>query len=235
MADSIPVDAIRTVMAVGLAGVLLLLRLDAFRFRAAEYDVDAPDDGGPGILTRLAWPLAALALAAGVAVLLPAGPSAVGLGGDPFLAPGTVLWGLVGAAVGMGAILGLARLREGVWPPRLGAPAETPRFAADAVSTAIVDEMAFRGVLLGLLLLAGVPALLAFFVQLLAYGLETRLGRSRRTLDLLGEALALGALTGILALASGSVIAPLIAHAGARFAALEIPSGLRPLVPGRLL
>ena len=231
---SAPVDELRTLMAIALAGLLLLLRLDAPRFESAEYDAERADDSLGGLATRLAWPLLAMVLAAGVAVLLPAGRSAIGLGAAAFLSAPTVAGALLGSVLGVLAVVGLARLRGPDRVPRLGPAPRLPRLALDAAATAIVDELTFRGVLLGLLLLAGLTPVLAFLVQLLVYGLETRLGQYTVTLGLLGEALALGVLTGVLALATGGIAAPLVAHAVTRFAALAVPGALPPIVPRQL-
>ncbi len=222
------VDELRTLMAIALSGLLLLVRLDAPRFGSAEYDVD---DSAGGRLTRLAWPLLAIVLVAAIAALLPAGPGVLGLGTNAGLAPGSLVLAVLGSGIGVAAVLGLARLRAPDWPPRLNPGGEVPRYAFDAVATAVVDELTFRGVLLGLLLLAGVPGGVAFAIQLLLYGLETRLGRSWVTVDLLAEALLLGVLTGALALATGSVVAPLVAHAVTRFAALYVADAIPPLLP----
>ncbi len=237
----VPVDELRTLMAIALSGLLLLLRLDAPRFSGAEYDVERsaydeePSGGWIGDLAvRAGWPGLAIVLTAGVALLLPAGRSAVGLGAPTIFSSATIIWTVLGSAVGIGAVLGLAYLREPVWPPRLNARGGVPHRVFDAVATAIVDELTFRGVLLGLLLLAGLPVWIAFLVQLLVYGIETRLGRYAMTLGLLAEALALGALTGVLAIATGGVAAPLMAHAVIRFAALDVEGALPPIVPRRL-
>ena len=230
---SLPVNELRTLIAGALGGLLLLLRLDAARFASAEYDSDPEAIDQRGV--RLAWPLMAIVLAIGVGVALPEGLSAIGLGRGSLLSPASIVLAIVGAAVAVVALLGLAWLRGATWPPRLSPPGDTARFAFDSVATAIVDELTFRGVLLGLLLLAGIPAGVAFLVQLLLYGLETRLGRSVATLDMLVEALALGALTGVLAIASGAVLAPIVAHVVARFAALELPDSAPALYPRRLL
>ena len=179
----VPVDTLRTLMAVALAGLLLLLRLDAPRFASAEYDVDEVTESPGSLLTRLAWPALAIALVAAIAVLLPAGSGAIGLSGRSATSPLTILLAILGSAVGIGAVLGLARLRSPDWPPRLNPLSGAPRFAFDSLATAIVDELTFRGVLLGLMLLVGIPAAIAFLVQVLLYGLETRLGRSAVTLD----------------------------------------------------
>ncbi len=228
----LPVNEIRTLIAVALCGLLLLLRLDAPRFSAAEYD--GADEAGPaGFATRLAWPALAIALAVAAGVALPSGLAAVGLGPEAGLSAPSIVLAVVGAVLGIAALLAVSWVRDPAWPPRVAPPAEAPRLAFDAVETAIVDELTFRGVLLGLLLLAGIPVPVAFLLQLLLYGLETRLGRDTATLGMLVEALALGSLTGVLAIASGGVVAPIVAHVAARFAALELPDSLTPLLPRR--
>jgi len=230
----VPVDEIRTLMAIALAGLLLLLRLDAPRFGSAEYDVDTDTDSIGARLTRLAWPGLAVVLVAAIAILLPAGPGAIGLGRASAASPLTVVLAILGAGAGVGAVVGVARLRSPAWSPRLNVAGDAPRHAFDSLATAIVDELTFRGVLLGFMLVAGVPPAVAFLVQLILYGLETRLGRTVVTLDLLLEALLLGALTGVLALATGGVAAPLVAHAATRFAALDLADAIPSPSPGRL-
>ncbi len=229
----VPIDELRSLMAVALAGLLLLLRLDAPRFASAEYDSGDGADSVGWRLTRLAWPVLAILLAAGIAILMPAGPAAIGLGAAQASSAASIVLAILGAAVGAGAVVGLAWLLGPSWPPRLPGTSDAVRYAFDAVATAVVDEVTFRGVLLGLLLLVGVPPAVAFLGQLLVYGLETRLGRSSATLGLLAETLALGVLTGLLALATGSIAAPLVAHAVTRFAALDLGDGSPPLLSRR--
>ena len=52
--DEIP-DALRVLMAVGLPGLLVLLRFDAERFNAAEYNDIDRWGRRPSLMRRLAW------------------------------------------------------------------------------------------------------------------------------------------------------------------------------------
>ena len=83
---------------------------------------------------------------------------------------------------------------------------------------AFVDEVAFRGVLLGLLLLAGVNPTLANFSQAIIYTLTTRLGAPGRDRYLLVMTLGMGLLGGWLTVATGGIAAAFLGHAITRFA-----------------
>jgi len=227
-----PLEELRALLAVVLAGLLLLLRLDAVRFGAAEYEPGPDGDTAGSVLVRVAWPLLAIGIAALIGFLLPAGRAAIGMGGEALGSAETLVLSVLGSVLGVGAVLLAAWLPHRRWPPELIPLRRMPREALDAVGTAIVDEVTFRGVLLGLLLLAGLPPIWAFLIQLLVYTLATRLGASARTLPLMAAALGLGALTGILTLATGGIAAALVAHAVTRFAALIMPEPLTPLVAG---
>jgi len=227
----VPVDELRTVLAIGLAGLVLMLRLDAARFGAAEYDPGPEDDTASSIAIRLAWPAVAIALVAAIAVILPGGPAFLNLDpatfGSTTTAGLTVVFGTLGVAIVVfGAWYPLRR-----WPPPLVNPWQFPREALDALGTAIVDELAFRGVLLGLLLAAGVPVLFAFLIQLFSYGIATRLGATTRTLPLLCAVMILGAVTGWLAILTGGVAAPILVHTVVRFTALVVRGSPAQLVP----
>ena len=68
MLSSIP-DPLRILIALGLTGLLVMLRLEAQRFGAAEYD--EPVDGRPPSITRrLAWYLVGFSLVAGIVMVL---------------------------------------------------------------------------------------------------------------------------------------------------------------------
>ncbi len=226
-----PLDELRTVLAIGLAGLVLMLRLDAARFGAAEYDPGPEDDTASTIGIRLAWPGIAIALVAVIAVILPGGPALLNLDPATFGSTATVglsvLFGMIGVAIVVfGAWYPLRR-----WPPPVVSAWQLPREALDAFGTAVVDELAFRGVLLGLMLAAGVPVVFAFLIQLLSYGIATRLGATTRTLPLLCAVMALGAATGWLAILSGGVVGPIFVHTVVRFAALIVRGAPEQLVP----
>lgn len=224
-------DQLRVLLAIALAGLLLMLRLDARRFGGAEYG-PGPDDSESGsVATRIAWPALAVALTAVIAVILPSGAADVGVDRSTFVSGATIALSLLGCGLGIGAVLLLGWLADGRWPPDLLGLREIPAAALDAGGTALVDELTFRGVLMGLLLAAGVPALLALLIQVLAYGIATRLGASARTLGLLVEDLLLGAAMGVLTLLSGGIVAAVVVHAATRFAALAVRDMPRSLTP----
>src|SRR3990170_1517523 len=209
------VEELRAAVAVALAAFLLILRLDAERLGAAEYD--EPDDWGrrPPFLPRLGWYFTGIALVALVEFVHPDPGTALllGLGNDRVVALLVgLVFGLVGAA--QAATLAWARWQRF----RLPAPREYPGAILNAVGTAVVDEAAFRGVLLGLLLAMGVPASAAIVAQALLYVLATRVaatGRSRYTLFF---TLLLGMAAGWVTVFTGGIGAAVLGHATTRLA-----------------
>jgi hypothetical protein len=224
-------EELRIVISVALVGLLVLLRFDTVRFGAAEYDPGADNDTATGLVIRFAWPVIAIGLTAIIAVVVPPGPSAIGVvtpaqGWGP-----SIGLALIVSAVAIAALLALAWYRERQWPPTFAGLRDIFRAVLDAVGAAIVDEVTFRGVVLGLLLVIGIPVLAAWLVQALLYGLATRLGAMTETLPLLLAVLLLGAINGLLTLYTGSIVAGLIVHVIVRFTALIVEAGLVPLVP----
>ncbi|MFI5262507.1 MAG: type II CAAX prenyl endopeptidase Rce1 family protein, partial [Candidatus Limnocylindrales bacterium] len=196
-------------------GLLILVRLDAARFGAAEY-VDQTAGGGwraPG--RRLAWCAVGLAVGAAIFVLHPAGLTTLGLavGADRAEAVGL---GLAFGIAGTVLVAGFAWLRYG----RLRLPPARmyPGAVVNALGTALIDEITFRGALLGLLLAAGVPTVAAVAIQDLVYGLATRLGAPGRSRAMLLITLVVGAAAGALTVATGGIGAAVIGHAITRFA-----------------
>jgi hypothetical protein len=64
------IPTLRTLIAVGLALLLIMLRLEASRFSAAEYD-DTFEGRAPSIRRRMAWYAVGLALVAAIFVVHP--------------------------------------------------------------------------------------------------------------------------------------------------------------------
>lgn len=208
-------DDLRTAMAVALAVFLVVLRLDAQRLGAAEYD-ELDDEGRrPPFLSRLSWYLLGIALLALVAVVHPDPGRALllGLGSDRVAA---LAWGLIFGFVGAAQAVLLAWVR---WRRlRLPAGREYPGAILNAVGTAVVDEGAFRGVILGLLVSVGLPGGIAILAQGIGYVLATGVaapGRDRYTLIL---TLLLGLTGGVLTLFTGGIGAAVIGHATTRLA-----------------
>jgi hypothetical protein len=224
-------DELRIAAAIGLVGLLLLLRFDASRFGAAEYDPGADLDTAGALVSRASWPILAIALAALLAFVLPGGMPILGLDAGQAAFGPTVGMSFAISALGLGLLLWVTWLTGRRWPPAIAKPRFWPRAALNASGTALVDEIVFRGVLFALLLAMGVPTWAAFLMQLLTYGLATRLGAAVETLPLLAAVLVLGAVNGWLVLVTGGIVAPLIVHAVLRFAALLVGDGFLALVP----
>ncbi|HUG48415.1 MAG TPA: CPBP family intramembrane glutamic endopeptidase [Candidatus Limnocylindria bacterium] len=201
-------------------GLLLLLRLDTRRFGAAEHD----DDEAPGLgvwLRRLSWYAFGIGLVALIYRLHPLPLSVLHLqmGDDRFEA---MLAGLALGAVGTLIAFGYAWWRFGELhlPPLRRYPAGI----LNALSTSFIDEAAFRGILLGLLIVAEVPVELAIVGQALLYGLITRLAARDRPLGMLFLSLGIGLVGGWLTIQTGGIGAAFLGHALTRMA-LFVASG----------
>jgi hypothetical protein len=203
----------RTLIAVGLALLLVMLRLEAASFGAAEYD-DPIDGRMPSLRRRIAWYTIGLVLVTGIFLVHPSPQQDFALAsGDRSLA---VLYGLAYAAIGTAIALGVAyyryrRLRfPDVW--------SYPGALLNAVVTALVDEVAFRGAILGLLLLATIDPTAANAIQAILYALATRLGAPGRNRWMLLMALGVGLAGGWVTAVTGGIAAAFFGHTATRFA-----------------
>jgi membrane protease YdiL (CAAX protease family) len=208
-------EPLLVLVCVGLAGLLVLLRLDAERFGAAEYDEADRWGNPPSVIRRIAW--YALGTVGILVVTLvhpdPAGDLFLGLG-DRL---GAVILGLAYGASGTAIALGIAyyRYHHLRFPPIRSYPGGL----VNSIATAFVDEAVFRGLVFGFLVVAGVEANLANLIQALLYGLATRLGAPGRPWYLLVTALAMGLAGGWLTGITGGIGAAFLGHAVTRFAA----------------
>ncbi len=206
------IPTIRMLMAAGLALLLIMLRLEAAHFSAAEYD-DTVDGRAPSFRRRTAWYAIGLALVAGIYIVHPSPQSDFALG------PGDrqktiffgLLYGTIGTAIAMGvALYRYHRLRfPDVW--------SYPGALLNAVVTAIIDEVAFRGAVFGLLLMTGIDPTAANVIQALLYALATRLGAPGRNRWLLLMALGIGLAGGWVTAVTGGIAAAFLGHAITRF------------------
>lgn len=204
---------IRTLIAIGLALLLVMLRLEAARFNAAEYD-DTIDGHAPSLRRRVAWYTLGLGLVAAIFLVHPAPATEFALGaGDRPLA---ITYGFLYAAAGTAIALGVAfwryrRLRfPDIW--------SYPGAVLNAVVTAIVDEVAFRGAVLGLLLLTGLEPTAANAIQAILYALSTRLGAPGRNRWMLVMAILVGLAGGWVTAVTGGIAAAFLGHAATRVA-----------------
>ncbi len=199
---------------VGLVLLLVLLRFDAERFGAAEYDEAQHNGRSPALRRRLAWYVLGIALV--VAVLYAHSTPQTTL----FLGPGpdrleSLLYGFVYAAIGTAQAVAFAWLRyRHLRLPGLGS---YPGALVNAVSTAFIDEATFRGAMLGTLLVAGVDPTVANVFQALLYALSTRLAAPGRDRYMLVMTILIGLAGGWLTMATGGIAAAFLGHAVARF------------------
>jgi membrane protease YdiL (CAAX protease family) len=123
-----------------------------------------------------------------------------------------VLYAGIGTAIALGvALYRYRRLRfPDVW--------SYPGALLNAVVTAIVDEVAFRGAILGLLLLSTLDPTAANAIQAILYALATRLGAPGRNRWLLAMALGIGLAGGWVTAVTGGIAAAFFGHAATRFA-----------------
>ena len=208
------IEPLRALVAVGLAGLLVLLRLDAERFGTAEYYEATRDGEQPRVRRRLAW--YGLGIAGAIALLYvhpdPAGELFLG-SGDRL---GAVFGGLIYGAIGIGAAVAFATYRY--HRIRLPDTSSYPGALLNSTATALIDEVAFRGAIFGLLLSIGMEATLANIIQTLLYVLTTRLGAPGRDRYLLVMAFGTGFIGGWLTAATGGIAAAFLGHAITRFA-----------------
>ena len=208
-------EEIRFLLFVAFTGLLLLLRLDAARFGAAEYDDESAPGGLSAWLRRLAW----YVLGAGLVYAIyniyrfPVSQLHLHLGADRQVA---VAYGLLSGLAGtlVAFLFAWWRYRRFRLPPAR----QYPGAAINAVGTSFIDEALFRGVLLGLLLSFAWPVELAIAFQAIVYGLATRLGAPGRSVAMLVLSLGLAVVAGYLTFLTGGIGAAVVGHAITRFA-----------------
>jgi membrane protease YdiL (CAAX protease family) len=208
------VEISRTLIVLGLALLLFMLRLDAERFGTAEYYEATQDGEQPRARRRLAWYGIGVALAVAIVYVHPSPQQTLFLGSGNRI--GAVLGGLAYGLAGIGVAIAFATVRY----HRIRFPEawSYPGALLNSVATAFIDEVAFRGALFGLLLVAGVNPTLANFTQAIIYTLATRLGAPGRDRYLLFLTLGMGLLGGWLTVATGGIAAAFLGHAITRFA-----------------
>lgn len=211
MEDWLP--TLQRLIAAGLALLLVMLRLEAERFNAAEYD-ESVDGRPPSLRKRIAWYALGFGLIAAIFFIHPAPRREFLFGaGDRGL---TIIYGFLYAAIGTSVAVGIAwyryrRIRlPDVW--------SYPGALLNAVATALIDELTFRGAILGILLMTGMNPSAANAIQALLYALATRLGAPGRNRYMLAMALVIGLASGWVSGVTGGVAAAFLGHAVTRFA-----------------
>ncbi|MFL5725132.1 MAG: CPBP family intramembrane glutamic endopeptidase [Chloroflexota bacterium] len=208
------IPTLQRFVAAGLALLLVMLRLEAERFTAAEYDEDQ-DGRPPSFRRRIAWYGVGFILIAGILFIHPAAREEFFLGAGEDRVKTLVygfLYGFVGAACALG--VALYRYRR----VRLPDAWSYPGALVNAVSTALIDEVTFRGAMFGLLLATGLNGTVANVIQAIVYALATRLGAPGRNRYMLVMALGVGLAGGWVTAVTGGIAAAFLGHAITRFA-----------------
>ncbi|HET9852551.1 MAG TPA: CPBP family intramembrane glutamic endopeptidase [Candidatus Limnocylindrales bacterium] len=210
---------LRVLVGLGLTLLLVMLRVEAERFGAAEYD--EPVRGRrPSIIRRLAWYILGVG---GVLALMFVHPSPEL---DLNLTVGDrsgILLAVVIAGIGVGQAVALAYLHyRRLRFPDFGA---YPGALANEILTAFIDEAVFRGAVIGYFLWAmagtasaGSAASLAILGSTVIYALATRLGAPGRDRYMLLLAVLIGLVGGWATLETGGIGAAFLGHAITRVA-----------------
>jgi membrane protease YdiL (CAAX protease family) len=211
--DSVP-DELRMLIVFGLTLLLIILRFDAERFNAAEYDDIDRWGRPPSLLRRIAWYLMGIGGVFAVFWIHPDPSQGLFLSlGDRV---GTVVLGIAYGAIGLAVALGIALIRYGYvrFPPVTSYPVKF----VNAIATAFVDEAVFRGILFGILISTGMNPNLANLLQAIVYALATRLGAPGRPWYMLVSMLIIGLAGGWLTGLTGGIGAAFLGHAITRIA-----------------
>jgi hypothetical protein len=205
-------DNVRILIACGFFMLLVFLRLEAEKFGAAEFDEPGRRKTGPW--TRVSWYVIGLALLAAIYFVHPSSNRVL------FMVLGRKLdvlaFGGLLALVGLAQAVAFARYNYGYL--RLPAGPAYPGAALNSIATAVIDEAAFRGALLGTLMAVGAPGVLAVLLSTLAYVLATRLATRRRHPYTLVLAVGMGLGFGAVTLVSNGIGAAIVGHAVTSFA-----------------
>ena len=212
MEDWIP--TLQRFVAAGLALLLVMLRFEAERFSAAEYD-EAKDGRPPSFRRRIAWYGVGFTLITAILFIHPAAREEFMLGAGEDRVK-TIVFGFLYGAIGVSVAVGVALYRY----HRLRLPdvGSYPGALINAVSTALIDEVTFRGALFGLLLATNLNPTVANVIQALVYALATRLGAPGRNRWMLVMALAVGLAGGWVTAVTGGIAAAFLGHSITRFA-----------------
>lgn len=206
-------EHIRIVIALVLLLALFMLRLQAESFGAAEYD-EPGNRYHRGFWTRLSWYGLGLALLASIYYVHPQPHDVLYLVvGNHF---DVFVFGLSIAAVGAAQAAIFAWFRYGCL--RLPAPRAYPGATLNAIATAVIDEAAFRGVIQGTLLAAGIPDGSAVLIQTIMYVLATRMAAPGRHRYMLLLTVGIGLACGWATVRTGGIGAAILAHSLTSFA-----------------
>jgi len=208
-------DSIQFLILLAMVALLILLRFDARRFGAADFDDEQAPGGWRTWARKLTWYGLSILLILVVYFLYPQPMTILHLQmGEPrtvALAAGLAI-GIAGALLAV--IYAWWRFGGLKFPPLRRYPAAV----INSIGTAFVDEATFRGILLGFLIFYSWPIELAIGFQAVLYALATRLGGPGRPRSLLVGSLLMGLAGGWLTILTGGIGGAFLGHALSRFA-----------------
>jgi membrane protease YdiL (CAAX protease family) len=203
---------LRILVGLGITLLLVMLRLEAQSFGAAEYDEQAGGRRG-SVLRRIAWYVLGIV---GIVALLFVHPNA---GFDLRLTVGDrigILLGLALGGLGVAQAIGFALYHyRRIRLPDVGS---YPAALANQILTAFIDEATFRGALFGYLMWLGAPFDLAIVGQAVVYTLATRTGAPGRDRYRFLLTLAIGLVGGYVTWFTGGIGASFLGNAITRVA-----------------
>jgi Type II CAAX prenyl endopeptidase Rce1-like len=196
-------DSLRLAIAIGMTVFMVVLRFDQERIMRSDYFRSRSGWMGP-----LSYYGLVLLFTAGIILILPRGRASLFLvGGDPAdLLPAMLAFGVVGAL--NGAALALVRFRALLPLPLEMLPGRTGAAALNAVA----EELQFRSVILGLMLVGGLNPGLAVALQAVLFGAaHRRVWRERDWYFVIGSVI-LGYACGLVTITTGTVIPAMVGH-----------------------
>jgi membrane protease YdiL (CAAX protease family) len=207
-------ETLRVLIALAIALFLVILRFEAEKFGAAEYDEPTGDGPRASFLRRLSWIVLGFVFVGALLVVHPnpASDLAITLGDR-----GEAL--LLGFGFGLlGTLQAVAYAFFRYGRVRLPPAWTYPGAVLNAIGTAFLDEVTFRGAVLGLLLQAGLNPVSAVIAGAFLYALATRTGAPGRGHYMFLLTLVGGLAAGWLTVATGAIGAAFLAHAITRIA-----------------
>jgi len=196
-------ESLRLAIAIGMTVFMVVLRFDQERIMRSDYFQSRSRWMGP-----LSYYGLVLLFTAGIILILPRGRASLFLvGGDVGdIFPAMVLFAVVGIL--NGAALALLRFRA-----LLPLPLEMlPSRSLAAGLNAVAEELQFRSVILGLMLVGGLDPGVAVALQAVLFGLAHRRVWRERDWYFVAVAFLLGYACGMVTINTGTVIPAMVGH-----------------------
>ena len=202
-------ETLRVLVALAITVFLVILRFEAEKFGAAEYDEPTRDGRRASFPRRLAWILLGFGFVVSLLLVHPHAAADLGITlGDRGEA---LLLGFGFGALGTLQAAAYAYFRYG--KIRLPPTWTYPGAVLNGLGTAFLDEATFRGAVLGLLLLVGINPVTAVVMQAFLYTLATRTGAPGRGRYMFVLTLVGGLAAGWLTATTGAIGAAFLGHA----------------------